>query len=517
MSTSAPRIDAARLARPATAGHLWRWIAAHTGLRVPHRPVCRGHCAPFAPLADAWADPPPVALVLGPRGGGKSLTQGLLAHLHARFDPGRHTRILGGSRAQAAQVYEAIKFIALDAAGPAGADRDALAPRLGLLKTEATYRTGTTVSILSASPTSVRGPHVPRLALDEVDEIDAEVRDAAFGMCMGLNGWPASVLMTSTWHRPGGPMSALLDRARGGDFPLYSYCIFDVLQRCPEERSGPGLERCPECPLMPWCHEDRDEFGGVPRAKRSAGHYPIDSLVQKARTVSARVFEADYLCSGPKADGLWFASFSEASHVGEDAEYDPALPAYWAIDCGVETGAILAQLRPLADGTHLLTVFADYYSYDVGAEAAARDVLELGRARCNGRRDAAYVDPAGRSRTAIGVNVFAEYERAGLRPLTPWPNRPGAVADGLALVEAFVRPADGRPRLRVHPRCRRLIDAFRSYRRDSVRGQWLDKPADPQHPAEDLIDPVRGLLMSRFPGGRRPPSGLPRVPASRVF
>ena len=35
------------------------------------------------------------------------------------------------------------------------------------------------VSILAAGPTSVRGLHVPSLTLDEVDEIEPDIRDSA--------------------------------------------------------------------------------------------------------------------------------------------------------------------------------------------------------------------------------------------------------------------------------------------------------------------------------------------------
>ena len=118
------------------------------------------------------------------------------------------------------------------------------------------------MSILAASSTSVRGPHVPSLKLDEIDEIDTECREAAMGMCMSRRGQSASVVMTSTWHRLGGPMARLIDEAKSGSFPLYSFCTFEVLERCPDERSGPALENCPSCPIQRYCHDVSD--GGPP-------------------------------------------------------------------------------------------------------------------------------------------------------------------------------------------------------------------------------------------------------------
>ena len=166
-----------------------------------------------------------------------------------------------------------------------------------------------TVSILAASSTAVHGPHVPSLKIDEVDEIAEDIFEAAMGMAMEIRGMRTSVLMTSTYHRVAGPMSRLMVLGRNGKipFPVDTYCVFEVLERCPEERSGPHLERCPECPIMQWCHADRDVSpGGLPKAKRSNGHYTIDTLAQKAAIVSPRVFESDYLCLEPRAAGAWF-------------------------------------------------------------------------------------------------------------------------------------------------------------------------------------------------------------------
>jgi hypothetical protein len=433
----------------------------------------------------------------------------LETHLTSRFDPGHGTRFLGGSLAQSQQAHQALAELARDD------------PALEkLTESKAVYANGSEVRVLSASPTSVRGPHVPSLKLDEVDEIDSDCRDAALGMCMNRGNSAASVLMTSTWHRVDGPMSRLIERAQGGEFPLYSFCIFEVLERCSDDRSGRNLENCPACPLFTWCHEDRDADPlGRPKAKRAFGHYGIDALIQKARVVSRRTFEADYLCRGPKAEGLWFAEFDPVVNVTEAAEFDPSAPVHLAIDSGVHTGAVYFQVVPrmttagIVDEVH---VFAEYLEEGKTAEQNARDILELSRSRCNGRLDIASTDPAGNSRTAIGPTVLGEYERVGLRNLNFWPSG-ASVTDGLALVESFLRPADGGTRLLIHPRCEHTIRAFQHYRRAKRAGQWTDHPEDPQHPHEDLIDALRGGLRVRFPEGRCPPPPLSRVPARSVF
>ena len=516
-----------RNVRPRTSDQLKRWIRDYTGLKIPDKPVCPGHQSPWECFEAIHLKRPSIALILGSRGCGKSFLSALDTHLMSRWDPGHGTRILGGSKAQSVQIYHALRDIALHHEGKKGDDSEAIAK---LRKDGATYANGSEVEILAASPTSVRGPHVPSLKLDEVDEIDVDIRESAMGMCLGRkgkkkrggrgrDGMGASVIMTSTCHRVHGPMARLIAQAEAGAFPLYTMCAFEVLERCPKERSGPkvgeGYQRCPDCALSKYCLDVPE--GVEPKAKRSDGHYPIESLIQKLAATGTRVFEADYLCRISSSEAAWFPTFQPESHVSADADFKPGHPVYLAVDTGVFTGAVFFQVVPRTDkdGTaDVVHVFADYLSEGKSAEANARALRDLAGVRCDGILHHATTDPAGNSRNAIGPTVLAEYARSGLF-LDAWPY--GKVADGLALLESFVRPSLGGPQLLVHPRCEALIRAMQCYRRAKRGGQWLDKPEDPQHPHEDLVDALRGGLRAKYPGGRTPPSNLFHVNARKVF
>jgi hypothetical protein len=200
--------------------------------------------------------------------------------------------------------------------------------------------------------------------------------------------------------------------------------------------------------------------------------------------------------------GSWFGRFSEADHVTEDAEYDPEHKVLIVIDPGVHTGAAWVQIVERADARPEVRVFADYYSFDQPAAANATAILDLCNLRCEGKQGEVWADPAGGSRTAIGVTVFDEYRRAGLSSMIPWPNHPGSVLDSLAMLGTLISPAAGPPRLRIHPRCTHLISGLQDYRRKRVAHQWVDRPEDPQHPAEDMVDALRGVLYARI-GVRR--------------
>lgn len=507
-----------REARPGTPDHLHDWISCYLGINVARTAVCPGHSAPFDMLAEQFFARPDLALWHGPRGGGKSFLSAVDTHLRSRFHPRYGTKILGGSLAQSKQIHAAIK----KAVYRTRADEAAIT---ALLKTEVHYRNESEVSILAASTTSVRGPHVPSLKLDEVDEIDEEVREDAMGISQDEDGssYPATVLMTSTWHRVAGPMAALMAKADAGEFPKHSFCVFEVLERCPAERSGDwvggdiAFERCPECPIRIHCHEGKEDAGGIPKAKRSGGHYGIDTLIQKTKGVSDRVFRSDYLCRGPRAAGVWFTDFdpTPGRNVREDAEYDTALPVHISIDSGVFTGAVFFQVGHRS-GRRVVNIFADYLAEGLTAEVNARAILAVAGKHCQGRKDRVTTDSAGGARNPIGPTVIAEYERVGLvgskrREIERWPA--GPVADGLATIEALIRSADGSVSLFIHPRCKPLLNAFAAYARAKRGGQIQDYPEDPQHPHEDMIDPVRGGLRIEFPEGRKPEPNIPRVSA----
>jgi hypothetical protein len=171
------------------------WVHRFTGVRIRPQAVCTGHAAPFDLFARQFLDRPSLALWHGPRGSGKSSLSATDTYLASRFNRRQGTQILGGSMAQSEQIYQALRDVVQDGRGALGSDGAALQ---SLGKQAAQYRNGSTVSIMAASPTSVRGRHVPSLKLDEVDEIDPDIRESAMGMAMEVCGIRSSVLMTST-------------------------------------------------------------------------------------------------------------------------------------------------------------------------------------------------------------------------------------------------------------------------------------------------------------------------------
>jgi hypothetical protein len=240
------------------------------------------------------------------------------------------------------------------------------------------------------------------------------------------------------------------------------------------------------------------------RGWTEAGRAYLDRL-DRLRGTRRRRFKDGVWAAG---EGQWFDCFGER-HVAERAEYDPRYPVHLAVDSGVHTGAVWFQVREgYRPGDTVVTVFGDYYAFDRPPFDIAGEILGRSKQLCRGRVDRGTTDPAGASMNATGVIVLAEYARAGLR-LEGWPC--GPVVDGLTLVNSFV--AIEPPCLLVHPRCTDLITAFANYKRDRRSNQWIDRPKDPQHPYEELMDSLRGGLQDKFPDGRHGPSNLRWKPA----
>ena len=71
-----------------------------------------------------------------------------------------------------------------------------------------------------------------------------------------------------------------------------------------------------------------------------------------------------------------------------------------------------------------------------------------------------FCDPAGAGRNDItGTSPVQELAELGI----PTRHRASAILDGIARIRAHIRSADGRVRLRIDPRCERLITAMQCY------------------------------------------------------
>lgn len=204
------------------------YLRAVWGIRLPDVSVCEGHSNPWDAFCDVYFGNAPAVVWEGSRGfAGKSFTMATLglACAHGR---GAFVNILGGSLEQAQRVLEAS-----DAAWQS--ENAPVSSLVGETGRVTRFKSGAKLQVLAASTKSVRGPHPQYLLVDEVDEVDLPVLDAALGQSMSkpsaIDGHviPGVTLLSSTHQYPDGTMTEVKRRAKANGWPHHSWCYRETL------------------------------------------------------------------------------------------------------------------------------------------------------------------------------------------------------------------------------------------------------------------------------------------------
>jgi len=181
------------------------------------------HTAPFEAFADAYFNRGgTITLWHGSRGlSGKSFMLSILGITKA-FLLGADVNMLGGSLSQSTNLHEHMRN-ALNAEH---------SPRY-MIETEGQYLIKLTnkarIRPLTASQKTVRGPHPPFLLLDEIDEMDIDILDAALGQPMPQKNYMGDIIkpytvMCSTWQNPEGTFTEVRRRFEDRGLPIVQWC-----------------------------------------------------------------------------------------------------------------------------------------------------------------------------------------------------------------------------------------------------------------------------------------------------
>lgn len=261
-------------------------------MTVPRTPVCPHHSSPFEALAQAYFAEHPVSLWKASRGfGGKSTLMGTLCTIEAAT-LGAQITVLGGSASQSQRVHEVTHERWFHETAPSGllaGDPTRFQTRL---------KNGGWIIALMASQKSVRGPHPQRLRLDEVDEMDLELFEAAQGQPMDARGLKSQTVISSTHQYPDGTMTALIQRAHENGWPIHEWCWRECV----------GTEEEP-------------------------GWLSMEQVERKKVEVSQRMWEVEYDLQEPSFDGRAIESeFVDKAFPLDLGFYEGALDEYITIE-----------------------------------------------------------------------------------------------------------------------------------------------------------------------------------------
>lgn len=203
-------------------------VKAVFGIDIPRVKVCDDHVAPFTAFKHAFfAEEPNVALWYGARGTGKSYMLALLGLAKTTFHM-CSTTILGGSIHQSNNVYNHMAAMMRSPNAPTPLVKT-------FTKTVLEFTNHTTVVPLSASPTSVRGPHPTLHLLDEIDEMDWDIYVSSLGQALKQPNalgvvMDEYVVKSSTWQRVDGTFSKVLEEHRDKGLPVFTWCWREMLK-----------------------------------------------------------------------------------------------------------------------------------------------------------------------------------------------------------------------------------------------------------------------------------------------
>ncbi|MGQ0627463.1 MAG: hypothetical protein ACT4PL_05105 [Phycisphaerales bacterium] len=475
----------------ATRQQLADYTRERLGLTLARAPLSHDTQAPLDYLDHTFFEHGD-AVVWANRGGGKTMLAAVATLLDLIFKPGIEVRLLGGSLDQSARMFEHLTTLF---ARPDFADRVAgRITRRGLR-----LQNGSRVELLAQSETSVRGTRVQRVRCDEVDLFSREVWDAVQLTTRSTQGSStsppirASIDALSTMQRPFGLMWDVV-RHSGGEHLLagapapppsaprpaaprrvFRWGIIDSLEHCPPERE------CATCPIEPDCQGRAHD-----RPPHAAGHISIADAITQIARVSRNQWESEMLCLRPRRDHTVFPEFSDALHAyghpddpldhsallplstlsaqGHSvppAPGDPAPPL--PLICGMDFGYRnkTAVLWCTLDPSGLFSVIAELICSEKPLHhylGAIRD-FPLGLPRYLA------VDAAGNQHSLqTGTTAIADLRSGGLIVRS----RAMPVVRGLNMIRARLAPAAGPPTLRVHRRCRGLIESLHRYHFDAA-------------------------------------------------
>jgi hypothetical protein len=211
---------------PRSDDELYEVVKALWGHTIPRHKVCSDHDAPFDAFACAYFNREPQILIHGSRGlSGKSRLLSILGLTKAAIT-GSDVNILGGSLNQSINIHNTIR----DAWESENAPKYLLREESG---TRIKLTNKATIMPLTASQKTVRGPHPPTLLLDEIDEMDQAIFDAAKGQPMPQKNWQGDIVrpmtaMSSTWQYPDKTFANEYQRFQEEDLPIFTWCYKDT-------------------------------------------------------------------------------------------------------------------------------------------------------------------------------------------------------------------------------------------------------------------------------------------------
>lgn len=404
--------------------------AAMAGPVIGSKVVCgkNGHCSQMRFVQDVLTCKVSNYALWASRTGSKTYLAGFMTWLLSGQNPYLETNILGGSESQSSKAYQAMTSFWVSLGDYVRQVRSG-----DSTITRTRWQNGSQAYISAASQRAVRGPHPQHLILDEVDEMDDSVYQAALSQPVSKNNITASVGIYSTYHNMSGTMASVVNTAQEGGLRLYKYCVWEVLESCR------GYS-CSTCKLSSICPGKA--------MKDADGYYKISDFVSKLSVLSWSTVRREWLCEIVGAGDLVYQDEWDSDRHVVHRGVDVNKQVYLSIDWG---------------GTNPFSVGVWQNFDDIGWVRVA-EVYEAGTtnqrllAECErmdwwGRVVAGVADPSRPDLIAEWADRGVSLEKAD-----------NSVDEGIESVKGALAPVIGDPTIHIANTCIEYLREVESYK-----------------------------------------------------
>lgn len=476
---------------------LFKFIKNIMGYHIPRNKVCPDHCAPLDFVSDSFYDVHSKFLVVANRNGGKTQNFGILNGLDATCKKGCEIASVGAIEDQAKKCYKYTTDIIKKPYFSKLLDKE---PMISLTA----LNNGSEISVLPGTMSGVNGPHPQKTNFDEVELTQWKILMEFLSMAKSTKTVPATVRITSTRKFSHGPMQRLIDEKDQRKFNMYMWCIWETIEKCPDERSGtiPVTLAIPDKKIdrmntitvyslnkddygktypIDVLQKNREKYTGClacslvevcqTKAKRADGYYDLKDTIDKFTGIDRNVWDAQWECKKPEGSGLVYGEFDEMVHVIPQSsfKYNPNYKVIAAQDFGYEDPASTVFIQFLPNGDAI--IFDELYIRRTQTPVLVKKFWVPKQSQYHAVAWVADTESA---------DAISQMESAGL----PVVGATKDIVEGLGKVRAWLRTADGYVRLYVTSNCVNVIAEFNKYSYPEAGG---DKPLDKDNHLMDAI------------------------------
>lgn len=472
---------------------LWEFIRIAIGFEVPRKVMTEGHRAPFEFIADTYFERQRNILGFANRSGAKTTNVAIINFLNLLFKRGCEITSAGATKDQAKNAFSYMmafmehkwfKDFCKNYQNKTG--RKFIVREI---KEELSFANGAKQQIIISSDKGLRGPRSHKFVADEVDEWEMDKLET--GLSISRSD-PKNIkhrkkikqqnILISTRQKMNGPMDTMIRDAKKKDFAVYEWNIWDVLEKC--ERKCQGDPVYGDCPIYKLCEG---------RAHDCEGFYPVQDFIDKARLLSKRKFEAEWLNKRPGNESLVYPMFERNTHVldpitlhrltGFQRPMYESWPIVSGIDFGASPGNPFVYLKLIQLPNHAWMVF---HEYQVEQKLLWEHAAHIRKSPGYKRNEPIYADHDAQDRLEL-KNLKVRTEPAQK-----------SVSTGLDFIAELFSgyPPSLKPMLYVWYECEDTIFALENYSWPKTHAGKVDRSGRPAHNNSHIPDALRYAMYS---------------------